>query len=499
MGATYELPRKSDNLAFFGNENDGIINLSIKDDELNILRFNPKTLQLSGEKTIEIPNATRNLVSEIVINHGKNYYWVRSDFKKPGKKDLLYCQQIDVVKGNVIGEPTLILESEELVGSKVRKTGFRPKWKTDYKYSFNFSADRKLVLIKYRTDPDKRNPKKVYGNIGFHVFDDKMKKVWGNEFTMPYSDFFMDVIDFSIDAEANAYMLIKIFNSKDRKHDQKDGTAGYHYEILKFKDGSTEPEIFKLDPENRFLKDALIMEINGNEMLFACTYGNKYWYGEEGLFLSVLGRDGKITKFGKGFYEFPDEELKKHVSKSELKDMEKTNEYTNSPSKLHDLIVDKDGNIFISGEGAYTTLTPSGTSTNYYFTDIFTAKISAAGELDWFRRIPKKQVTFYPTGIGFKTVYDSSGYSILYIDNEANMHLKDDELPKQHLDGVGGILIAVKISNSGKITREILLNTRDEKLMVHPTQFDRINQNQFIGRTILKENNTYQLMLISSK
>ena len=33
MGATYELPRKADNLAFFGNEKDGIVNLSIKDNE----------------------------------------------------------------------------------------------------------------------------------------------------------------------------------------------------------------------------------------------------------------------------------------------------------------------------------------------------------------------------------------------------------------------------------------------------------------------------------
>ena len=36
LGDEYELPRKTEDLAFFGNEKDGIVNLSLKKEELNI-------------------------------------------------------------------------------------------------------------------------------------------------------------------------------------------------------------------------------------------------------------------------------------------------------------------------------------------------------------------------------------------------------------------------------------------------------------------------------
>ena len=500
MGATYELPRKADNLAFFGNEKDGIVNLSIKDNELNILRFNPRTLALAGEHVIEIPDATRNMVSEIVINHGNDYYWLRSDFQKSGKKDLLYSQKIDVVKGNTVGERLLMIESEKLDGYKVRKTGFSPKWKVDYKYQFNFSANRELVLVSCKSDPEKQNDKKNIGNIGLHVFDNKMKKLWGNEFKMPYTDFAMDERDFSIDSKGNAYLLAKVYDTKDRKEELKDKTPGYHFEIMQFQNGNPDPIIVKLNPENQFIKNVAILEMNANEMLIVCTYASKFWgVGVEGLYLAVLTGDGKITRYKEGFYEFPDNELKKYVSKAELKNMEKEGKYTAPPLTIHDIIIGADGGIFITCEQIGASITGSGNSITYMFEDIFAAKISPLGSLEWLRRIPKKQGSFHPTGIGFKTVFDSSGYSILYIDNEVNLQLKDDEQPKLHLDGVGGVLLAAKITNSGELTKEVLLNTRDEKLMVHPPQFDRINKNQFIGRTVLKENDTYQLMLISSK
>ena len=50
LGSEYELPRKTEDLAFFGNEKDGIINLSLKREELIILRFNASTLNRTIEK-----------------------------------------------------------------------------------------------------------------------------------------------------------------------------------------------------------------------------------------------------------------------------------------------------------------------------------------------------------------------------------------------------------------------------------------------------------------
>ncbi|MEJ0104085.1 MAG: hypothetical protein WDO19_16655 [Bacteroidota bacterium] len=57
-------------MSFFGNEKDGIVNLSLKKDELNITRFDPKTLTLTTEKTIELPELTSDFNSETVVDFG---------------------------------------------------------------------------------------------------------------------------------------------------------------------------------------------------------------------------------------------------------------------------------------------------------------------------------------------------------------------------------------------------------------------------------------------
>ena len=47
LGSEYELPRKAEDLSFFGNDKDGIINMGLKKEELTILRFDPKTMAQS--------------------------------------------------------------------------------------------------------------------------------------------------------------------------------------------------------------------------------------------------------------------------------------------------------------------------------------------------------------------------------------------------------------------------------------------------------------------
>jgi hypothetical protein len=47
-------------------------------------------------------------------------------------------------------------------------------------------------LVSYKLFPEERNDKKNYDKIGFHVFDDKMNKLWGAEYTMPYTEAIMD-------------------------------------------------------------------------------------------------------------------------------------------------------------------------------------------------------------------------------------------------------------------------------------------------------------------
>src|ERR1700682_11300 len=80
LGEEYELPRKTEDLAFFGNDKDGIVNLSLKKEELNIVRFNPKTLSKTMEQVVDL-DVTKNFNSELVVDfNNNNYYWLHSDW-----------------------------------------------------------------------------------------------------------------------------------------------------------------------------------------------------------------------------------------------------------------------------------------------------------------------------------------------------------------------------------------------------------------------------------
>jgi len=101
LGTEYELPRKTEDLAFFGNDQDGIVNLSLKKEELNIVRFDPKTLKKTMEKVIDLPEVTKNFNSEEVAIMQNNYYWLHSDWDKGSEKEMLFCDKIDVATGKI--------------------------------------------------------------------------------------------------------------------------------------------------------------------------------------------------------------------------------------------------------------------------------------------------------------------------------------------------------------------------------------------------------------
>ena len=70
----------------------------------------------------------------------------------------------------------------------------------------------------------------------------------------------------------------------------------------------------------------------------------------------------------------------------------------------------------------------------------------------------------------------------------AVLDIKEDEVPKYHVDGRGGQVMVSKIDKKGTLSKELLFDTREEDIMIFPADFSRINGNQFIGRAKLKRN-----------
>jgi hypothetical protein len=507
LGSEYDLPRKTEDLAFFGNEKDGIVNLSSKKEELIIVRFDPKTLNKTIEKRIDLPEATRNYSNEEVVDfNNNNYYCIYSDWDKGNETEMLYYDKIDVGSGKITDANHKMLATTKISGETSYTGGFVGHYKTTGKYKFDYDVDKKKLLVSYRLYPEHKNDKKNYDKIGLQVFDENLNKIWGNEFTMPYTEAVMDNSDFSVDAKGNAYLLAKVYDSDSRKEkDKSTGRPAYHYEVLKFTKDSKKIIIASVSVDDYYIKETTLIENALHEMLIACTYSKKSkGNGTDGVFLAMLDQDGKVVKYKNGYYEFPKEELEKFESARSKRKIERKDDYEAPNLKVRDVLVQPDGGIFISCEEYYVVVHSytdsrgfTSTSYTYYYEDILGAKIDATGKFEWLRKIPKKQRGGSGRGtMSFKLISDASGYYFLYLDNLKNLHLAEDEVPKYHVDGYGGQVVVSKLDKNGTLSKDLLFDTREEDIMIFPADFYKINGSQFIGRAKLKRN-LYQPLLIT--
>jgi hypothetical protein len=504
LGAEYGLPRKTEDLAFFGNDQDGIVNLSLKNDELNIVRFDAKSLNQTSEKRIELGEASRNFNSEELVTMENNYFWLHSDRDKSTEKELLYYDKIDVSTGKITEANHKLVETTRLGGDAVSSGFYR--YKLAGKYKFNYDVDQKKLLVSYRLHPEERNDKKNYDKIGLQVFDQHMNKIWGNEFTMPYTEAIMDNSDFSIDSKGNAYLLAKVYDSDARKEkDKSAGKPAYHFEVLKFTKENRQISHTNITVGDYFIKQPSLIENTQHDMVIACTYSKKaQGNGTDGIFLAMVDPDGKVVKYKNGYYEFPVAELEKFESARTKRKIEKKDDYENPDLVVRNVVVEADGSVFVAceefrveqhssmdGQGHWTYYT------QYYYEDMLGAKIKASGEFEWLRKIPKKQKGGAGRGgMSFTLVSDASGYYFLYLDNKKNMELPEDEAPKYHIDGAGGQVVVASLDSKGVLKKELLFDTREEDVRIYPADFSRINGNQFIGRARVKRN-LFQPLLIT--
>ncbi len=515
LGAEYELPKKTEDLSFFGNDKDGIVNLSLKKEDLTILRFDPKTLAQSSDKVIELSDATRNLNSETVIDFGTNYYWLHSDWNKSEGKEILTYDKIDVASGKIAESGKKLLECTKIAGVQINRGFYNIK--TEDKYSYNFDADNKKVLVTYRLWPEEKNDKNNYDKIGFYVFDENMNKIWGNEFTMPYTEQIMDNADFAIDQQGNAYMLAKVYDSEKRKEiDKETGMPAYHFEVLKFTKDSKKIISATISSDSYFFKETSLIESTTHDIIIACTYSKKAKRGgTDGVFLAQLDAAGKVVKYKNGYYEFPLEELTKFESARSRRRMEKKDDYEAANITVRNINIGTDGSVFMACEEFYVTQIYHSRSygSGYYtyvfnYEDILAAKIAPDGKFEWLRKIPKKQRSPeqssylrahpYQGTLGFKLISDATGYYFLYLDNKKNVDIAEDEAPKYHLDGYGGQVMVTKLDPNGVMSKELLFDTREEDVMIFPGKFSRINNNQFIGRARLSRTKFKPLLITAN-
>ncbi|MCW3125537.1 MAG: hypothetical protein JWO03_1195 [Bacteroidetes bacterium] len=504
-GPDYELPKKHEDLGFFGNPTDGYVGISHQRGKDIIVQHFTADLKLTNESEMSMKEFPKNYMIDKIMELDGKYYIFYSTYDDD---EILWCQELDVKKGEMKGKAKQIANSKNKLSGTLTATGFY-QFQTSNKWKFIQSADKSKLVIWYRLKPKEKKDALNNDVIGFWVFDNKLSKLWNKDVTMPYTEKMMDNEDYQVDGAGAVYLLGKIYEEGNK--DSKDGHPNYHYELMQYT-GSGKSVSAKFDVGEKYVVDAALIESNKGQIICTGYYSkSKRTQSSDGVFFFTYDEGSRSMKsVYKGFYEFPNDVIKQFETKRSQKKVDKEEEDGKDVEvanlQFRNLDIQDDGSFTLFGEQyhevTYTRTNSRGGSTSttrYYFDDIYVMRIGADGDMKWVKKIPKRQVDVSQTSYGYGT-YMANNFRanteylsfylhtigknnyVFYIDNQKNSALSPDQLPAAYAAGARGELICVKIDESGNLSKSSVFDFKEEKLRIMINKFNSVTPNQIIGR-----------------
>ncbi|MEX2588640.1 MAG: hypothetical protein WD334_00455, partial [Chitinophagales bacterium] len=492
-GPEYKQPKKFTPEGFLYNPNEGYVLVSNKKmKSLTFQRFDLERLRIEDEKEIEIKDLGNKIVLDRMQVFNNKHYLFFTDWDRGRGKEILFVQEVDIKTNGFVGSKKVLIECDKVTGDLIN-TGMY-SFTTANKFKFYFSADSSKMLVTYRKYPESKNDAVNKDVIGFNVFDKNLKKVWGTEIKMPYTEKIMDNEDYQVDSEGNAYLLAKVYDGN--RKEEVDGEPNYQFELMKLSEGSSSFKQYPIKMDGIFVYNLSLMEYSPGKLLCAGYYYKsvggsfKRSSGASGVMIAKMDENLNLTI---SVSEFPVDILKDFESAREQRKVDRKDKKGDSGSStltIRDIIWSSDGSLVINGEDYYfkTHVTGTGTSRRvtytYYYEDIIAMKIDANNKMAWVNKIPKRQRgNVQWQSMSFECFPINDDYYYFYIDNAKNLRLQPDKTPATHMDGAGGYLTLVKIDGeTGELEKDHFFDLKKHKINLYPSRIDQISNNTLIAR-----------------
>ena len=420
-----------------------------------------------------------------IIKTKDKLQYIYEVYNRKNKNYEVYSREINQSKGTLASAKKIFTSK----GKIQRTPNFTPNavyWNMtsftwDPKFDIITSFNKEKILICYRNVPIKKRDVENFDVLGFHVFDQDMKKEWGKEVRMPYTESEMNNIAFGVLSNGNVFMMAQKNGTKKLElftinNDGLDITpldvfGDYYYMKIKLNE----------DADGNLICAGLYSESGINVKVGFNGFGSSgISYNTNGLIYFKMEPTGKIL--ASKDYEFPLELIQQYVSDRIKKRAEKREGKGKAgieDLKLVNMINQKDGSTVFICERQYVRNEMWGTDTKtvYHYYNIVVMKVSADGELVWVKKIPKNQAGVNGTGqMSIKYIEGDGYHYVLYVDNPKNLNISIDEAPATHKDGAGGFLTACKIDDeTGKYEKHTILDMRNiEGKVAHQFSVTRI-------------------------
>jgi hypothetical protein len=376
----------------------------------------------------------------------------------------------------------------------------------DYrKYEFALSNNGDVLMVKYSIKEIQKNETKSNEANEICLLDNAFTVLGGGHFPMPIKGS-AQVLDCQVDSNRNIFMLIK---ARQIKEDNKKSlnsnsvtvtSTDFHYEVLRYVNKSTKPEIVPIALENKYINSVRIMHPFDESLICAGVYSKEIGGNGDGFFLFQLNRDSAfLLPIGKGFYDFPLAGKKTIIEKFRAPQVKKNAQPHPSPTSS-DIIVK---NLFFHGNRSITIFGEKQRITEdvysdkqakseplktYQYQDILLMNIDSGGLISWFKKLPKDQISKRELGeMSYDFSVKENKITLFYLDDVRNSKLQLNQTPVPFLEELGGVLIYVQIDPNGKDSKGVLLNSKITKQKLYPTHLHHVSSRLLVG-TIFQEN-----------
>lgn len=444
-----------------GEENAGVNSRSNRD-RTSIIKFN-KELILKKEAPVVPKLGKKRMEFQFAERLGEEMYVFSSIIDRNSKENVLMAQRID--------PQTLALAKKP---ERVAFTNIRNA-RNIGTFSYQLSRKKsKLLVVGY--EPYKRGESEKFN---LSVFDQDLSQAWERQITIPYQDELFYIERFVVDDRGDVYVLGKRYFDKPKT--RRRGKPNYSYIVLAYRFQGLEFEQYEVKLKDRFVSDLSFTVNDAGDLICAGLYSDRGTVSVKGTYYMSIDAVSQEIK-EEGFKKFDDDFLSQFMNDRQAARGRELYDY-----KLEEIILRADGGAILIAEqyfvDVYTYTNPDGTITtrNYYnYNDIIIININPNKTIEWATKVPKRQVTVDDYGYfsSFAHAITNQNIYLVFNDNQRNM-TKDRRNPLS-FNGSRSVVMLVAIDTEGNVSKEILTNNRDERIITRPKSCEQLGRNRMM-------------------
>lgn len=456
------------NKQYFTTKDGDVISIKSRGEIVSIQKFDSESMSEEGRNVYEdFPKGTN---IQRIIETKAGLFYLSEAYDKSEKAFKLYSRKVNTDDYSFSKLNTMFTTSKKVTKGEMNAYGRYPNMMSTPKMSgmtglvnggTNFtiyqSYDKSKTLVQYRLKPTEKRDAVNKDILGFHVYDENMNKIWGEEVEMPHTEKEMNNLAYTVGSDGTVYMISYLNESKE-------------LELIKVtNDGNLTNHVLSVDGTISFGRLLLVEGSDGNFMCsgyYANGYEFKYTFGggsvafnADGVYSFKLTADGEVSDTWK--IAFPLEIVQQYLNdkqREKLEEREKEGKAGIMDLIMSEFIPQPDGSFIVVGEQKYIRNEWYGTGTTNlaHFSNVVVMKISKSGELIWITKIPKNQVLvlgdsidpFAEGQLSIRYVQGKDAHYVLFVDNPKNENLPENKVPEDHKNGLGGYITAYKVNDS---------------------------------------------------